>query len=127
MPSSQPTQVSAAWMPRSACQGEDPEIFFPMAATGPALGQISAAKAICIRCPVRQPCLHYAVATIQDGIWGGTTTEERNGLRGPSRPYGHQPTGQPAGSGPPARAAAWLRSANGTAAGQQEATHGMPQ
>lgn len=114
-------------MPRSACQGEDPEIFFPMAATGPALGQISAAKAICSRCPVRHPCLHYAVATIQDGIWGGTTTEERSGLRGPSRPYGYQPTGQPAGSAPLARAATWLRSANGTTAGQQEMTHGMPQ
>jgi WhiB family transcriptional regulator, redox-sensing transcriptional regulator len=86
--SSQLTQASAAWMPRSACQGEDPEIFFPMAATGRALDQISAAKAICSRCPVRQPCLRYAVATIQDGIWGGTTTDERSGLRGPSRPNG---------------------------------------
>jgi WhiB family transcriptional regulator, redox-sensing transcriptional regulator len=101
MVSTQPTEASATWMPRSACQGEDPEIFFPMAAaTVPALGQISAAKAVCSRCPVRQPCLRYAMATIQDGIWGGTTTDERSGLRGPSRPYFHRPTGQPADSGP---------------------------
>jgi hypothetical protein len=29
----------------------------------------------------RQPCLHYAAATMQDGIWGGTTAEERRVLR----------------------------------------------
>jgi WhiB family redox-sensing transcriptional regulator len=64
-------------MSRGACRGEDPEIFFPIAGTGPALGQISAAKAICGRCSVRQPCLSYAVTSLQDGIWGGMTAEER--------------------------------------------------
>ncbi|HUC27169.1 MAG TPA: WhiB family transcriptional regulator [Streptosporangiaceae bacterium] len=126
MLSPQPTRASAAWMPRSACQGEDPEIFFPVAATVAALRQISAAKTICSRCPVRQPCLHYAVATFQEGIWGGTTTEERNGLRGPAQPYGHLPTGQPGRSAPPARAAAWLRSVSGAAAGQRETAYGLP-
>ncbi len=55
-------------MSRGACQGKDPDIFFPIAARGPALDQISAAKAICDRCTVRLPCLHFAVATMQDGI-----------------------------------------------------------
>jgi len=64
-------------MSRGACQREDPELFFPIAATGPALQQISAAKAVCSRCSVHARCLSYAVETMQDGVWGGTTGEER--------------------------------------------------
>ena len=81
MLSSQPVRASAAWMSRGACHGVDPEMFFPIGGTGPALAQISAARAICAGCTVRQPCLHYAAATMQDGIWGGTTAEERRVLR----------------------------------------------
>lgn len=69
-----------AWMSRGACQAEDPEIFFPIAAIGPARDQATAAKAVCRRCPVQQPCLSYAVRTAQDGIWGGTTRDERRAL-----------------------------------------------
>jgi WhiB family redox-sensing transcriptional regulator len=65
------------WMPRGACQAEDPELFFPIAMTGPAVRQIGLAKAICSRCEVHEPCLSYAVTTRQDGVWGGTTREER--------------------------------------------------
>jgi WhiB family redox-sensing transcriptional regulator len=68
-------------MPASACQGEDPELFFPIAATGPALAQVIAAKAVCFRCAVRAACLAYALATGQAGIWGGTTQEERHAMR----------------------------------------------
>ena len=39
------------WMSRGACQREDPELFFPIAADGPALQQISAAKRVCLRPP----------------------------------------------------------------------------
>jgi WhiB family transcriptional regulator, redox-sensing transcriptional regulator len=72
---------SPGWMPRGACQGEDPELFFPIAATGPALAQVLAAKAVCFRCAVRAACLSYAIATGQVGIWGGTTQDERHALR----------------------------------------------
>jgi WhiB family transcriptional regulator, redox-sensing transcriptional regulator len=72
---------SPGWMPRGACQGEDPELFFPIAATGPALAQVLAAKAVCFRCAVRAACLSYALATGQAGIWGGTTQEERHAMR----------------------------------------------
>jgi len=72
---------SPGWMPRGACQGQDPELFFPIAATGPALTQVLAAKAVCFRCAVRAACLSYALATGQVGIWGGTTQEERHALR----------------------------------------------
>jgi WhiB family redox-sensing transcriptional regulator len=81
MASSQFSGGSPGWMPRGACQGEDPELFFPIAATGPALAQIIAAKAVCFRCAVRAACLAYALATGQVGIWGGTTQEERHAMQ----------------------------------------------
>ncbi len=84
MPSSQFAVRSPGWMPRGACQGEDPELFFPIATAGPALAQVLAAKAVCFRCAVRAACLSYALATGQAGIWGGTTQEERHAMRRPA-------------------------------------------
>ena len=56
----------------------------PGAAAGPALVQISVAKVACGRCPVQPNCLSYALVTGQnDGIWGGTTSEERWPARHP--------------------------------------------
>jgi WhiB family transcriptional regulator, redox-sensing transcriptional regulator len=81
MPSSLFAGDSPGWMPRGACQGEDPELFFPITAAGPALAQVFAAKAVCFRCAVRAACLSYALATGQAGIWGGTTQEERHAMR----------------------------------------------
>lgn len=70
------------WRERAACDGADLEIFFPVGIAGPAVWQISQAKAICQGCPVREQCLQYALRTGQDhGIWGGLTAGERRGLR----------------------------------------------
>jgi WhiB family transcriptional regulator, redox-sensing transcriptional regulator len=80
MPSSEFSGVVPGWMPRGACRGEDPELFFPVAAAGPALVQVFAAKAVCFQCAVRAACLSYALATGQAGIWGGTTQEERHAM-----------------------------------------------
>jgi len=74
---------SSEWMTRGACQRADPELFFPIAATGPALHQIDAAKAVCLDCAVRAACLSYGLETRQDGIWGGTTWDERAAMRKP--------------------------------------------
>jgi len=58
----------------------------PIVAAGPALAQVSSAKAVCGRCPVQPNCLSYALITRPDGIWGGTTKEERwTGLQPPGR------------------------------------------
>jgi WhiB family redox-sensing transcriptional regulator len=73
--------ASVTWMTRGACRGEDPELFFPVASQGSALSQISAARAVCQRCPVAAMCLAYALQTSQTGIWGGTTQEERRAMR----------------------------------------------
>jgi WhiB family redox-sensing transcriptional regulator len=70
------------WREHAACQGEDPELFFPVGETGPALEQIAEAKQLCAECPVRQECLRFAIDTRQDyGIWGGLTREERRKVR----------------------------------------------
>ncbi len=76
---------SLSWMSRGACRHADPELFFPIAtATGPAARQVEAAKAVCGRCVVRANCLSYALEAMPEGIWGGTTLEERRAVRGTS-------------------------------------------
>lgn len=70
------------WVHRARCIGEDPELFFPIGSTGPAVAQIQAAKAVCSRCAVRDDCLEWALLTGQDsGVWGGTSEDERRMLR----------------------------------------------
>ena len=76
---------SRGWIPHGACHGADTELFFPIATAGRALGQISSAKAVCGRCKVRADCLSYALETMQHGIWGGTTGDERAAMRAISR------------------------------------------
>jgi WhiB family transcriptional regulator, redox-sensing transcriptional regulator len=72
----------AEWWSLAACQHADPDLFFPVSGTGPGRAQIVGAKAVCARCPVRSDCLHYALAAgpVQ-GVWGGTSEEERRLLR----------------------------------------------
>jgi WhiB family transcriptional regulator, redox-sensing transcriptional regulator len=43
------------WRQLAACRHADPELFFPVSASGPSLDQITRAKAICARCPARKP------------------------------------------------------------------------
>jgi WhiB family transcriptional regulator, redox-sensing transcriptional regulator len=70
------------WRSQAACIDEDPELFFPIGTTGPAVEQSDAAKRICARCDVREPCLEFALAANQDaGVWGGLTEDERRTLK----------------------------------------------
>jgi WhiB family transcriptional regulator, redox-sensing transcriptional regulator len=67
------------WRMLAACQSIDPELFFPVSASGKSLEQVTAAKAVCAACPVRRECLAFALRTGQvHGIWGGRTVEERH-------------------------------------------------
>ncbi|MFC4463105.1 WhiB family transcriptional regulator [Streptomyces xiangluensis] len=69
------------WLLKAACADEDPELFFPVGTTGPALQDVEAAKEVCARCPVSHQCLSWALETGQtSGVWGGTCEEERAGL-----------------------------------------------
>jgi WhiB family redox-sensing transcriptional regulator len=67
---------------RGACRDEDPELFFPVGSSGPALLQAAQARAVCAGCPVRIDCLNYAIETGQAaGVWGGVSEEERHAIR----------------------------------------------
>ena len=66
------------WRSAAACQSCDPDLFFPLSSSGPAVEQIARAKEICARCPVRRECLAFALRTRQaHGVWGGLTEQER--------------------------------------------------
>lgn len=70
------------WRERAACRDTDPDLFFPIGTTGPAIEQIDAAKAVCRGCDAQAPCLEFALATNQEaGVWGGASEEERRKLR----------------------------------------------
>ncbi|ANS62678.1 regulatory protein [Streptomyces lincolnensis] len=70
------------WRDHAACRHEDPDLFFPIGTTGPALVQQEQAKAVCRRCPVREECLEWALDTGQAiGVWGGTSENERRALK----------------------------------------------
>lgn len=70
------------WRASALCEGEDPELFFPIGNTGPAERQIEEAKAVCRRCSVTSDCLNWALETGQDaGVWGGLSEDERRSLK----------------------------------------------
>jgi len=70
------------WRNRAACLDEDPELFFPIGNTGPALLQIEEAKAVCHRCEVIETCLKWAIEFGQDaGVFGGLSDDERRALK----------------------------------------------
>ncbi len=66
------------WRLVAACAHMDTLIFFPIGEGTAVAQQVGLAKAICASCPAQSQCLEFAIATIQnDGIWGGTTEDER--------------------------------------------------
>ena len=70
------------WRTNAICRDTDPDLFFPVGTTGPALDQIAAAQRVCDACLVQPECLEFALMTNQDsGIWGGTSEDERRKLR----------------------------------------------
>jgi WhiB family transcriptional regulator, redox-sensing transcriptional regulator len=70
------------WRHRAACRDVDPELFFPIGNTGPALLQIEEAKQVCRRCDVTEACLAWALESGQDsGVWGGMGEDERRALK----------------------------------------------
>lgn len=71
-----------SWRRNAACLNEDPELFFPLGTIGPAVFQVEEAKAVCRRCPVVSECLTWALeASVEHGIWGGQTEDQRRALQ----------------------------------------------
>jgi WhiB family redox-sensing transcriptional regulator len=61
------------WRHEAACREVDPELFFPIGNSGPALLQIDEAKQVCLR---------WAIDSGQDaGVWGGLSEDERRALK----------------------------------------------
>ncbi len=72
-----PARFAARWRDLAACRGADLDLFFPERGES-----ADSARRICAACPVRQPCLDYAITNrIVHGIWGGLTERERRALR----------------------------------------------
>jgi WhiB family transcriptional regulator, redox-sensing transcriptional regulator len=74
--------VHSSWRDDAACRDADPDLFFPVGTTGPALRHIDEAKRICRACPAQTQCLAWALDHgVTDGVWGGTTADERRAIR----------------------------------------------
>ena len=72
-----PARFAARWRELAACRGTDLNLFFPGRGES-----AEPARQVCAACPVRQPCLDYAISNaITYGIWGGLTERERRSLR----------------------------------------------
>ncbi|MDP9846279.1 WhiB family transcriptional regulator [Streptosporangium lutulentum] len=70
------------WTARGACLDSDPDLFFPLTWDEQPAQHSALARRICLACPVRLPCLAWAVETGEpDGMWGGTTPTERRRIR----------------------------------------------
>lgn len=70
------------WRHKAACRDVEPELFFPIGTTGPALRQVEEARAVCQRCDVTETCLNWAIETGQDaGVWGAMNEDERRSLK----------------------------------------------
>lgn len=63
----------------ASCWGIETDFFFPEANT--VTEENRQAKKICNGCIVKQDCLTYALHYKVSGIWGGTSTKERERIR----------------------------------------------
>ncbi|MFH9425463.1 WhiB family transcriptional regulator [Streptomyces sp. NPDC017529] len=74
--------VNANWREHAVCKEEDPDLFFPIGNTGPALLQIEEAKAVCRRCPVMEICGLWALESSEKhGVWGGMSEDDRRRIK----------------------------------------------
>ena len=77
-------RIDDAWQVKAACRGPQAAVFFPPShfeRKDEKVEREGRAKAICVTCPVRQPCLEYAVKIREPhGIWGGLNELERKQL-----------------------------------------------
>jgi WhiB family redox-sensing transcriptional regulator len=65
--------MSASWMAEGNCREIHPSVFFPSDGVG-----VEVARQICATCPVKAPCLEYALRNrIDHGVWGGASERER--------------------------------------------------
>ena len=65
--------MDTSWMAEGLCREIHPSVFFPSDGVG-----VEVARRICLDCPVKAPCLEYALRSrIDHGVWGGASERER--------------------------------------------------
>jgi WhiB family redox-sensing transcriptional regulator len=65
--------MDMTWMQRGRCRDIPPSTFFPSDGVG-----VDVARRICADCPVKGPCLEYALENhVDHGVWGGCSERER--------------------------------------------------
>ena len=62
---------------QAACKGAKPELF-----QSEHPSRIAAAKRVCASCPILSDCLNWAIDNFEEGVWGGTTSWERQSVSG---------------------------------------------
>lgn len=66
-------KMDTDWMALGNCRDEPPSLFFPSDGVG-----VEIARKLCATCPVKAPCLEYALRNrIDHGVWGGASERER--------------------------------------------------
>lgn len=70
-----------SWQAQAACREVDPELFFSDSHSTPDKARVERARTVCSPCPVAYECLRYAMATGSDGVWAGTTKDQRDALK----------------------------------------------
>jgi WhiB family redox-sensing transcriptional regulator len=66
-------KMDTDWMALGNCRDEPPSLFFPSDGVG-----VEIARRLCATCPVKSPCLEYALRNrIDHGVWGGSSERER--------------------------------------------------
>ena len=66
------------WQAQAACRGQGSEEWVQDSAGA----RYEAQRVVCASCPVREPCLAYALANKSlKGFWGGSTERERHKMR----------------------------------------------
>ena len=63
------------WKQYGNCKDSDLDIFF-----SDDMHDVKIAKSICENCPVKDPCLAYAIRNRARGIWGGTSERQRRNM-----------------------------------------------
>lgn len=69
--------MNSDWRAEASCESLPPDDWF-----SDDRGAIERARAVCDRCPVREPCLEYALESETDYcMYGGCTPTERRAMR----------------------------------------------
>lgn len=64
------------WRQHARCKSSNPSLFILKRGE-----DVRPALAVCSVCPVKDPCLRYAIDNNEAGVWGGTTGKQRRRMK----------------------------------------------